>query len=219
MKSFDKIWEDIHQKQEWGKYPSEPVIRFVARNYYKESREKINILDFGCGGGSNTWYLANEGFSTYAFDGSASAINRVQSILKQNELKADLRIRDALELDYEESFFHCVIDNAVIYSNYLDNIIKMYEIIYKLLKSGGKLFSTSFSTNTTGYGLGTELEKNTFCDITEGSLKGRGIAHFFQKKELEDILLTLGYQNIIIDTLKYTDRESIIEQFLVQAEK
>ena len=39
MKSFDNVWEEIHASQEWGKYPSEPVIRFVARNYYKKDRK------------------------------------------------------------------------------------------------------------------------------------------------------------------------------------
>ena len=49
MKSFSEEWEKIHSTQEWGRYPSETVIRFIARNYYKTEREKIKILDFGCG--------------------------------------------------------------------------------------------------------------------------------------------------------------------------
>ena len=45
-KSFDTTWEDIHKTQEWGKYPSEDIIRFIARNYYKKERSNIKILDF-----------------------------------------------------------------------------------------------------------------------------------------------------------------------------
>ena len=114
MKSFDETWEKIHAAQEWGKYPSEPVIRFVARNYYNEARKAVKILDFGCGGGSHTWYLAREGFDTYGFDGSKSAVNKVETRLKEEKLQADLRVRDALELDYENDFFDCVIDNATV---------------------------------------------------------------------------------------------------------
>lgn len=44
-------WEQIHQSKEWGQYPSEHVISFIARNFYSAEREKIKILDFGCGGG------------------------------------------------------------------------------------------------------------------------------------------------------------------------
>ena len=59
-----------------GEYLSEHVIRFVARNYYNTDRSKVRILDFGCGQGAHTWYLAREGFDTYAFDGSSSAIKK-----------------------------------------------------------------------------------------------------------------------------------------------
>lgn len=45
MKSVSEEWEKIHSTQEWGRYPSETVIRFIARNYYKTEREKIKILD------------------------------------------------------------------------------------------------------------------------------------------------------------------------------
>ena len=75
-KTFDEIWEDIHKNKEWGRYPSEEVIRFVARNYYNQDRDKVKILDFGCGAGANTWFLAREGFDTYAFDGSKTAVKR-----------------------------------------------------------------------------------------------------------------------------------------------
>lgn len=219
MKSFDTAWEEIHATQEWGKYPSEPVIRFVARNYYKTDRESVKILDFGCGGGSHTWYLAREGFDVYGFDGSQSAVKKVEEMLRKEGLSADVRVRDALELDYEEGFFDCVIDSATIYANKLENILNMYRKIYDMLKQGGKLFSISFTTGTTGYGTGKELEKNTFCDITEGNLEGRGTAHFYEDGELKGMLEEIGFQNVEVDCLRYTDRGNVVEQFLVQAEK
>lgn len=62
-KSFDQSWEEIHAKRIWGGYPSEHVIRFVARNFYGvQNRDCVRILDFGCGAGAHTWYLVREGF-------------------------------------------------------------------------------------------------------------------------------------------------------------
>lgn len=219
MRSFDQTWEEIHAVQEWGKYPSESVIRFIARNYYMKERDKVKILDFGCGAGSHTWYLAKEGFDTYAFDGSKSAIEKVKLRLEEEKLLADLRVSDALELDYESDFFDCVIDSAAICANLYQDILSMYKHVYDLLKSGGKIFSISFTVNTTGYGMGVEIERNTFKDITEGSLAGRGTVHFFEQDEMKNILLDVGFKNIVIDILNFSDRGSIVEEFLVQAEK
>ena len=78
-KSFNQEWETVHSTQEWGMYPTEHVIRLVARNYYKTlERSKVKMLDFGCGTGAHTWYLAREGFDAYAFDGSESTIKRAK---------------------------------------------------------------------------------------------------------------------------------------------
>lgn len=41
MKSFSEEWEKIHSTQEWGRYPSETVIRFIARNYYRNKLSSI----------------------------------------------------------------------------------------------------------------------------------------------------------------------------------
>ena len=45
----------MNSKTEWGQYPTEHVIRFIARNYYNRERMNTRILDFGCGGGAHTW--------------------------------------------------------------------------------------------------------------------------------------------------------------------
>lgn len=219
MKSFDKIWETIHKNQEWGKYPSEQVIRFVARNYYDKERRLIKILDFCCGAGSNTWYLAREGFDVYAFDGSQSAVAKVKDRMEEEGLKADLRVRDALELDYLDNFFDCVIDNVSIYANKFDAIIKIYEKIYGILKPGGRIFTSMFSKHTTGYGMGKQIEKDTFVNIPCGCLGGRGIAHFYDKNEITVLLDKIGFCNIQVDIMNYTDKGNVVEEILAQAQK
>jgi tRNA G46 methylase TrmB len=51
-------------QQEWGKYPPEHVIRFVARNFYRvPDRKYVHLLEVGCGPGANVWFMAREGFA------------------------------------------------------------------------------------------------------------------------------------------------------------
>lgn len=141
MKSFDETWEKIHAEREWGKYPSEHVIRFVARNYYKSDRKNTKALDIGCGAGANTWFLAREGFDVYAFDGSKSAIGRVKTLLSKDNLTANLKVCDAIEMDYPNDYFDFAIDNFSICCNKMECIEDIYKRIFNILKIGGGTFS------------------------------------------------------------------------------
>lgn len=220
MKSFNEEWEYIHQCMEWEKYPSENVIRFVARNYFGKDRKCIRILDFGCGSGANTWFLAREGFDTYAFDGSKSAVEKAKAYLQAEGLSnVHFDVMDGTEILYENAFFDCVVDNVCIYANCLGAINQMYANVYRILKSGGKFFSTCFGTGTDGYGNGEEIEKNTFCNINEGALAGRATAHFFTESELRTLAEEQGFSNIMIDEMTYTDGGSRIEMFMMNATK
>lgn len=219
-KAFDDTWEEIHSKQEWGQYPSEFVIRFVARNYYRvEDRSKIKILDFGCGGGCHTWYLAREGFDTYAFDGSESAIQRVKKKLEREHLRADLRVRDGINLDYEPETFDAVIDSVCIYANRLEHIKQMYKAALDVLKVDGRLLSSVFGTGCTGFGTGEKLGHNEYRDITEGNLAGRGIVHFFEKEEIVNILEEIGFKEIVVEPVDYIDNDCKISMYWIKARK
>lgn len=219
-KSFNEEWETVHSTQEWGMYPTEHVIRFIARNYYNvPERGKIKILDFGCGTGAHTWYLAREGFDAYAFDGSESAIRRAKERFAKERLSADFKVLDALEADYPDEYFDAIVDNVCIYGNLLENIKQMYANCYRMLKTGGKMVTTCFEKRTQGYGTGTALEKDTYVDITEGALVGRGTTHFYNEEELYKVLLNAGFKNIQIDKILYTDRDIQIEQYIAIVEK
>lgn len=220
-KSFDENWEITHSTKEWGQYPTEHIIRFVARNYYRvEDRSKIKILDFGCGAGAHTWYLAREGFDTYAFDGSESAIERVRKKLKiEGGYQADLRVRDALQLDYPKDFFDAVIDNVCIFNHLVEYIDMMYTEVYEILKTGGKFISVCFGKNTQGYGTGKELEPGTYSELESGMLAGRTNIHFFDKEELQKALEKVGFSEVLVDTINYTDNGNKVELLVAQGKK
>ncbi len=62
--TWDPVWEEIFRRKEWGKYPPEHVIRFVARNFYRVAdRASIRLLEIGCGPGANIWFMTREGFT------------------------------------------------------------------------------------------------------------------------------------------------------------
>lgn len=219
MRSFSQEWEKTHSTREWGSYPSEHVIRFVARNFYNMDRKNVRILDFGCGGGAHTWYLAREGFDVYAFDGSSSAVKNTEKKLMQEGLNAHLRVLDGAEIDYEDNFFDAVIDNVAIYANTYCAIKLMYKRCYEILKPGGKFLTSCITPRTKGYGTGEKIDEYTFRNPTEGCVKGEGIIHYITENELENCLQKSGFKNIIIDRMFYTDNGMETEMLIANAEK
>lgn len=218
--SIDSKWEEIHSNREWGQYPTEYVIRFIARNYYGvPNRNAVRVLDYGCGGGNHTWYLAREGFDTYAFDGASSAIQRVKLRMEKEELSVHLKVCDALNTSYENNFFDAIVDSFCVAMNTSAEIEAMYKEIYRILKPGGKLLTAQFGKNTDGYGTGSKIDESTYSGIDNIQLHNVGKTHFTDKVEIKSMLESAGFINVDIDTILYTDGGVYIEQIIVKASK
>ena len=153
-----EIWEDIFQNNEWGKYPSLAVVRFVARNFYKApNRKDIRILELGCGTGANLWYCAREGFSVIGLDGSKTAINTMISRFNAEHLNSNLiYARDgdySLTIeDIEDDSLDAIIDVESLYCNSFSKTRQIIQKSFKKLKVGGKMMSQTFSDDTLGIG-------------------------------------------------------------------
>jgi ubiquinone/menaquinone biosynthesis C-methylase UbiE len=161
--TWDKIWDNIFESQEWGKYPPEELIRFIARNFYKaKNRNKVRILDVGCGTGAATWYLAREGFSVFGIDGSQTGIKIAKERFKKEALTGNFTVGDLVKLPYPQNFFKLAIDIAAIQHNDLPSQKKIAAEIFRVLDTKGKFFSIMLAADSFGYGLGERKEKNTF---------------------------------------------------------
>lgn len=222
METFDEKWEEVHKSHAWGKYPSEEVIRFVARNFYSKDRKNIKLLDAGCGTGAIAWFIAREGFCCYGFDGSPSAIENGVKRMKIEGLEAELKVGDAGAMAYENEFFDAVIDSAMLMCNTIEQIRQILDECHRILKNGGKIFSTVLlSKETTGYGTGEELEKNTYRNCTIGCVAGVGTVHFFSRDEIYMLWQAAGFKNIKIDTMRRTDFNGkvVTAYYMVEADK
>jgi SAM-dependent methyltransferase len=229
-RTFYECWEQIHKENAWGKYPAEDVIRFMARNFYKAKRSEIKVLDIGCGGGANTWYLVREGFDTYAFDVSPTAVKKAKELVtsmcgENHNLQLaihNITVGNAVRMPYTDDFFDVLIDSAVIYANTIENINKSFTECHRILKSDGLLFCTGlFNAETSGRETGVEIEKNTFIDLKEGCLAGRACAHFFTENELDAIMSQNGFDLISKDKVTRTDHggKDNIGYFICTAKK
>ena len=183
MNSWDSNWEKIFKAQEWGKYPSENLIQFVARNFYKKNRAEVKLLEVGCGTGANIWYMSREGFNVSGIDGSDTAIKIAQERMKNENLNARLIVGDIISLPFDNMEFDAIIDNECLYSNNEQNSIRVLSEINRVLKNEGLFYSRTFSKEMF---IGEKLNEQIFeyNNISDGPLKDKGFVRLINKEKI-----------------------------------
>jgi 2-polyprenyl-3-methyl-5-hydroxy-6-metoxy-1,4-benzoquinol methylase len=220
--TWDPVWEEIFNQQGWGsKYPSEDLIRFVARNFYKAPvRGDIKILEVGCGPGANLWYMAREGFSVYGIDGSKMAIDRAREMLNQDcpGWKGELLVGDMADLSYDNQFFDAVVDHEAIYSNSYEDSKVIIKELDRVLKKNGKLFSRTFASGCWGYATGEKVGHNAWI-VSEGPIFNKGYARFTDLAEIPDLFTGFKINEVELLTRTVENRCYEIKEWVVIAEK
>lgn len=219
--AWDLIWEEVFQTQEWGKYPSEDLIRFIARNYYaKSNRKEVKILEVGCGTGANLWYIAREGFTVYGIDGSETAVKRAQNRLNTEvpEWSGELVVGDIVTLPFEACTFDAVIDNEAVYANSFENSMKIYDEVYRVLKKDGKLFSRTFANNSWGDNTGENVGYNAWIP-TVGPLNNKGFSRFSSIEDIRNLLAKFEIDELEKLERTYMNLEKKVIEWLVVAVK
>jgi SAM-dependent methyltransferase len=219
MDAWDPIWDTIFRARKWGKYPKEELIRFVARHFYAASdRRAVRFLDLGCGFGSSTWYLAREGFTVDAIDGSEVIIERLRERLASEGLTADLAVGDVIDLPYPSQSFDCVIDVACLQHNDPSDTRHILNGVFDRLKPGGRLFSFTAMAGCWGDGAGTRIGDNTYSGITEGPFANAGVARFSTEQQILDLYQKFELQ-LDVSELTVSGRAHRLSNWIIEGVK
>ena len=205
---WDPVWEDVFKNQAWGKYPSEELIRFVARNFYRaDDRSRVKILEVGCGPGANLWFLAREGFSFRGIDGSAAAIEQAELRLDTEvpgwRERGSLHVGDIEKLPFDTSEFDAAVDAECIYCNDFEASRRIYGEMSRVTKPGGKLFSRTFASGSWGDGEGELIGRN-FWRCKAGPLADKGPSRFTARSDVEGLV-----QGFSIDSIEEVSRTEL----------
>lgn len=220
--AWQPLWDSVFADREWGKYPPEDLIRFIARNFYRRpDRRDVKILELGCGPGANIWYLAREGFAAFGIDGSKVAIERATARLAGDRLAASLTIGDINDINriYHGQTFDAVIDVGCLVCFTAAGQAGVIGQVHNLLKPGGRVFSRLFARGSWGDGLGVEVEPGTFDAITAGPLAGVGRVRFCTPDGARRLFA--GFRNVAVErsSLTYDGGAHEMINLIVTAEK
>jgi len=220
FESWDPVWETVFRENEWGKYPEASLIQFIARNFYnKKERNKVSLLEVGCGPGANIWFMAREGFNVTGIDGSETAIKRAKERLSNESLNAKLIAGDIIKLPFKALEFDAVIDNECLYANNKTNSLSILSEINGVLKKDGLFYSRTFSNNMF---VGKRMMKDDFefSNITEGPLSGKGFVRLMDEQQINNIYGKY-FDIISVDKLEYTqyNGKELISEFIIICKK
>ncbi|WP_270982794.1 class I SAM-dependent methyltransferase [Campylobacter upsaliensis] len=210
------LWEEIFSKKEWGKYPSESVIRFIARNFYNvKDRNTIKILELGLGTGANLWFCAREGFKVSGIEWSKTGVERFRARLKEENLSTQIEqieIGDYLEkLDnFKDESFDAVIDVASLCCNDREKTRQIFLKAFKKLKVGGKFFSTALGRGALG-----SLGEGDFFEPKEGIYTNVGKLRFDDELSLKELYAHENLKCLSLSTQILENEGVVLDKILI----
>ncbi len=105
----------------------------------------MRLLDAGCGDGRNLIYFMRGGYSCFAVDGSAQAIEHVRrmaSLLAPRLPRQNFRVETIESMSFADESFDAVICSAVLhFAANEDDFRRMLEEMWRVLLRGGIFFA------------------------------------------------------------------------------
>lgn len=153
--------------------PDESLSQWLGEELIQPGR----AIDFGCGNGRNSIFLAQNGFDVVGVDYSAKAIDWAHELAKAAEVQPTFLCKSVFELDFENESFDLVCDSGCFHHIPPHRRGQYCNLVSSSLKPGGWFCLTTFCPEG-GSGL-TDFEV-----YEQRSLKG-GLG--YSEKQLREI--------------------------------
>ena len=224
---WDTILKAQYEKGAYNKYPTEPIVVFMAQNYFKiQNRCEVRVLELGCGSGCNLVFLDKERFKAYGIDHSPWAIKISQTLLADNNCSAELTIQCATSLSFADNYFDVCLESNCIHCNTTEDIDLIFKEIHRVLKPGGRFYGILVSDRSADFSRGKKIDTQTF-DFSSSQYSGGmynefPAVHFFNKKELEKYsdLFSSHQFKFMIETIENRScSENAFAQWWIQLQK
>lgn len=164
----------------------DPAREVVEIEPLLESIGARRILDLGYGAGRHIVYLARKGYEMYGTDISSRGEQITQAWLKKEGLRAELRMSDMSEIPYDNDHFCACINRGVITHNRLEGIRACISEMNRTLRPGGVVMCTFISTESSEFGKGVEVERNTW--VPQEGIESGVPHHFVDEVEVRELM-------------------------------
>jgi 2-polyprenyl-3-methyl-5-hydroxy-6-metoxy-1,4-benzoquinol methylase len=169
-------WDQIYRKyplESWGWELGKPrpvLVEFVETGIIK----KGETLDLCCGAGTNTVYLAEQGFKVTGIDISKRAIQYARAQAEHDHI--NFMIQSFVDLSFREETFDFVFDMGCFHHVEPKDRHRFIEGVHRVLKNGGDYLLTCFSyKNGSAWNHFTEEQ---LTQLFSGSFKINEVRHY-----------------------------------------
>jgi 2-polyprenyl-3-methyl-5-hydroxy-6-metoxy-1,4-benzoquinol methylase len=147
---MERQWNDFHKSKETSgdtlEYPDEYVVRFLKRLRKDDNVKKV--LDIPCGAGRHTALAAELGFDAFGGDISEEAVELTKRHLLKRKLKAELKILNLLDLQYDAELFDAVVSWRSFHVLSKEDMFKAISELKRVVRKDGHIiFSTRSDRN------------------------------------------------------------------------
>ncbi len=223
------VWEKIHSKENWARYPNEEFVRFIGRYFFrvpKEKRKEIRFLELGVGQGAQAWFLIREGYDFYGIDLAKTAIEKLKiRFQEENIFVGDFnyrfKIADIRNIPFEDKFFNIIFDVATLWLVSFTEHNKVYQEVFRTLKKGGLFFTWHVLKDSWGDDNKNYIDKDTMENVDVGPLANQGITYFAKLNDLSDLIENNGLKIIHkeILTITYENMQKFLKFAIIYAQK
>jgi SAM-dependent methyltransferase len=193
----------------WGDEPSGTAP--IASEYFKRFN-KNKILVIGSGYGRNTNYFYDNGYIVEGIEYAKDGID----IARQDNPNIEYFHGSAFDMPLTSTKYSAVYCYNVIHLFMEPQRERLISICSNVLEDGGLLFFSAFSDEDIDYGIGDELETNTF------EMKKDKPVHYYGRDELIDSFASYKFLEDGVYTEVVSNKECrlryIVAQYLSSAE-
>lgn len=167
-------------------------VRSVKKLIPIPHKEETKALDYGCGGGEMTVYMAESGYKVWACDSSPCSVAACRENLKRTQLQKNAEVKVVSPPDYWADLpndFDLIVAKDVI--EHIENDEEFIKEAAAHISEGGIIILTTQNSCSWNYNLESEhqIQQNpAWCGWNPGHLR------FYNSKKLSSLLSEAGLE-------------------------
>ncbi len=192
---WNEQWTTEAGRADWVE-PEQFVKNMVDRLH---NHKIYSILDLGCGPGRHALYLAEQGFAVQAMDASTTAMELLDEVAAERNLKISTSVGEMTEIDMASGSLDMLVAWNVIYHGDISVVQQSLSEITRILRPGGLFLGTMLSKRNSDVETGRKIGHGTYINEAKSD---KAHPHFYCNAS-EFIGLFTAFEPLLLEDVEH----------------